>query len=267
VILGVGHYLKAPQATFAAADAKTAGRYFEQLLGIPGSRIELLLDGEVTLGQMQRIFGADGWLARRVSPDSEIFVFFAGHGMAELETFSPYLLPADADPDYLRQTAFSLDRLIEMAASLGARRTTLFLDACFGGRSREGAGLLEDGRPLLVEQTPRVPVGLSIFSAGSAGQVVSALEEKGHGLFSYLLFKGLAGDADLDHDRRVLASELRSYLEDAVPRTAMSLDREQTPGIALAEPEQVLVQLPRALALERRDDLGEGNAAMDRSLP
>jgi hypothetical protein len=244
VVLGVGKYAKAPEATFAATDAKTAARYFENLLGVPGPRIELLLDGEVTLGQMQRIFGMDGWLARRVSPDSEIFVFFAGHGMAELETFSPYLLPADADPDYLRQTAFSLDRMIEMIASLGARRTTLFLDACFSGRSREGSALLDDGRPLLIEQTRRVPAGLSIFSAGSGGQIVSALEDQGHGVFSYYLFKGVAGDADLDQDRRVLASELKSYLDDAVPRAALSLDREQTPGIALADPEQVLVQLP-----------------------
>ena len=244
VVLGVGTYAKAPGATYAAADAKTAARYFEKSLGIPAARIELLVDGEVTLGQMQRVFGPDGWLARRATPESEIFVFFAGHGMAEPEKFSPYLLPSDADPDYLRQTALSLDRMVELLASLGARRTTLFLDACFAGLSREGASLLDDARPLLVEQTHRVPAGLSIFSAGSGSQIVSALEGQAHGLFSYYLFKGIAGDADLDHDRRVVASELKSYLEEAVPRAAKALDREQTPGIALADPEQVLVQLP-----------------------
>jgi hypothetical protein len=244
VVIGVEAYAKIPSATFASADAKTAARYFERVLGIPAARIELRLDGEATLAQMQRVFGADGWLTRRVSPDSEIFVFFAGHGMAEPEKFSPYLLPADSDPDYLRQTAFSLDKMVEMIASLGARRTTLFVDACFSGLSREGVALLEDARPLLIEQAQRVPAGLSIFSAGSGSQIVSSLAEQGHGVFSYYLFKGLAGEADLDHDRRVLASELKSYLGDAVPRAAQSLEREQTPGIVLADPEQVLVQLP-----------------------
>jgi uncharacterized caspase-like protein len=134
--------------------------------------------------------------------------------------------------------------MVEMIASLGARRTTLFIDACFSGRSREGVSLLDDARPLLVEQAHRVPAGLSIFSAGAGSQIVSSLEEEGHGLFSYYLFKGLAGEADLDHDRRVVASELKSYLGDAVPRAAKALDREQTPGIVLADPDQVLVQLP-----------------------
>ncbi|HET9300291.1 MAG TPA: caspase family protein [Candidatus Polarisedimenticolaceae bacterium] len=244
VVLGVERYTKAPEATFAAADATTAARYFEKLLGIPRARIELVLDDEVTLGQMQRIFGADGWLARRLAPDSEVFVFFAGHGMAEPQTSSPYLLPADGDPEYLRQTAFSLDKLMEMVEALGASRTTLFLDACFSGLSREGDALLEDGRPLLLEQAPRVAAGLSIFSAGSRGQLVSGLPEQRHGLFSYHLFKGLSGDADLDHDRRVLASELKTYLEDAVPRAAMSLDRDQAPGIVLTGPDPVLVQRP-----------------------
>jgi hypothetical protein len=244
VVFGVGAYAKAPGATFAAADAKTATRYFEKALGIPAARIELLLDGEVTLGQMQRIFGSEGWLARRVSPDSEVFIFFAGHGMAETEKFSPYLLPTDGDPDYLRQTAFSLDKLIGMLGSLGARRTTLFLDACFSGLSREGVALLDNARPLFIEQVARVPSGLSVFSAGSRGQIVSSLDEQGHGVFSYYLFKGIAGDADLDHDRRILASELKSYLEDTVPRAAQSLDREQNPNIVLADPEEVLVQLP-----------------------
>jgi Caspase domain len=244
VVFGVETLTHGPPATFAAADAKAASRYFQDALGIPAERVELLLDGEATLGQLQRVFGKDGWLARRSTPDSEIFVYFAGHGMAELEKFTPYLLPADADPDYLRQTAFPLDAMMELLAALGARRTTLFLDVCFTGLSREGESLLTDARPLVLEQASRAPAGISVYSAGSRGQIASALAEQGHGLFSYYLFKGLGGEADLDRDRRVVAAELKSYLEDQVPRAAQALDREQFPSIVLEDPELVLVQLP-----------------------
>jgi hypothetical protein len=244
VALGVETYAEAPPATYAAADARTAARYFETALGIPAERIETLLDRELTLGQLQRIFGADGWLARRASPDSEIFVFFAGHGMAEREQFAPYLLPADADPDYLRQTAFPLDRMIEMVAALGAKRTTLFLDACFAGLTREGGALLEHARPLVLVQTQPKAAGISVFSAGSRSQVASSLADQGHGLFSYYVFKGLGGEADLDHDRRIVAGELAGYLDEMVPGAARLLDREQTPGIALDDPDHVLVEVP-----------------------
>jgi len=244
VVLGAETYADAPPATYAAADARTAARYFRQVLGIPEERIELLLDGEVTLGQLQRLFGEGGWLARRTAPDSEVFVFFAGHGMAEMKDFAPYLLPADADPDYVRQTAFPVDRLVESLAALGARRTTLFLDTCFAGLSREGAALLDRARPLVLVPVRPALSGVSVFSAGTGSQIASSLDDQGHGLFSYHLFRGLGGEADLDLDRRISSGELKRYLEDAVPRTAQTIDREQSPAIALADPEQLLVQLP-----------------------
>jgi hypothetical protein len=244
VVLGVEAYAEAPPATHAAADARTAASYFEKALGIPHERIELLLDEQVTLGQLQRLFGEDGWLARRAKPDSDVFVFFAGHGMAEVEEFVPYLLPVDADPDYIRHTAFPVDRLIESLAGLEVRHTTVFLDACFGGLSREGGALLVDARPLVIVPVQPSLAGVSVFSAGTGGQVASALAEQGHGLFSYHLFRGLRGHADVDGDRRVNAGELKRPLEDVVPRAAESLDREQFPAIALEEPEQILVQLP-----------------------
>jgi hypothetical protein len=228
----------------ADADARTAARYFERALGIPPERIELVLDAEVTLGQLQRLFGEDGWLARRAGPDSEVFVFFAGHGMAELEAFTPYLLPADADPDYVRQTAFPVDLMIERLAGLGARSTTVFLDACFGGRSREGTALLGGARPLVLVPVQASLAGVSVFSAGTGNQIASSLAEQGHGLFSYHLFRGLGGAADHDLDRQVSAGELKHYLEDAVPRAAEALDREQFPAIALDAPQHVLVRLP-----------------------
>jgi hypothetical protein len=244
VVFGVETMTHGPPATFAAADAKTAARYFQEALGIPRDRIELLLDAEVTLGQLQRIFGKDGWLARRSTPDTEIFIYFAGHGMAALDKFTPYLLPADGDPDYLEQTAFPLDAMMDMLDALGARRTTLFLDVCFAGRSREGAALLENARPLVVEQASRAPSGISVYSAGSKSQIASALADQGHGLFSYYLFRGLGGEADRDGDKRIVALELKGYLEEQVPRAARALDREQFPSVVLDDPELVLVRLP-----------------------
>ena len=244
VVLGIESYIDAPPATYAAQDARTAARYFENALGIPPERVELLLDEEVTLAQMNRVFGRDGWLARRVHEDTEVFVFFAGHGVADGEAFDPFLVPADGDLDYIRQTGFSLDRIVERLAALDAGSVTLFIDACFSGLTREGDTLLAGTRKLVIVPAYRSLAGVSVYSAARGSQVAHSLDDQGHGLFSYYVFKGLAGGADLDGDHRVQAGELGVFLEDEIPRAAARLDREQAPAIFLDDGNRVLVSLP-----------------------
>lgn len=244
VVLGVETYLQAPPATYSAEDARTAARYFEHALGIPARRIQLLLNEEVTLGQMHRIFGRDGWLARRVDDSTEVFVFFAGHGVSSTDTFDPYLIPSDGDLNYIQQTGFPLDLMIESLAALGAGSTTVFLDACFSGITRDGGTLFDGARPLVVAPVRRELAGVSVFSAAKGTQTAASLDDQGHGLFSYYLFKGLGGAADLDTDGRIHAGELELYLEEIVPRAAAEIDQEQTPSIFLGRNDPVLVELP-----------------------
>jgi hypothetical protein len=242
VVLGVGSYAAAPQATFAADDARTAARYFQHALGIPASRVQLLLDDEVTLGQLQRIFGRDGWLARRIEDNTEVFVYFAGHGMARLGSFEPYLIPSDGDLNYVQQTGFPLDRLVDSLVALNARQVTVFIDACFSGLTREGGALLADARPLVLVPSRKEVTGVSLYTAARGSQLASALSDQGHGLFSYYLFKGLGGSADLDRNGGITAGELAAYLEEEVPRAAAAMDREQTPSIFVEERERVLLR-------------------------
>jgi hypothetical protein len=242
VVLGVESYLSAPRAVFSADDARTAARYFEHALGIPSRRIQLLLDEEVTLAQLQRIFGKDGWLARRMHETTELFVFFAGHGIAAPGDFDPYLIPSDGDLDYVQQTGFPLDLLIERLAELDARHTTIFIDACFSGLTRDGGALLDGARPLALVPAKRKVSGVSLFSAARGTQIAGAYNDQGHGLFSYFLFKGLGGSADLDRDGTITAAELGTYLQEAVTRTAAELDREQNPSVILEDPRHVLVE-------------------------
>jgi uncharacterized caspase-like protein len=173
-----------------------------------------------------------------------VFVFFAGHGMMDPGDLELYLVPSDGDVNYVRQTAFPLDLMLGALSELDARSVTLFLDTCFSGRSRLGETLLAGKRPLLVVPQERSAIpGVSIYSAATGSQVAGTLDDHGHGLFTYHLFRGLGGAADLDGDRTVTAQELRFHLEDAVPRAAASLDHEQTPSVFLHDPDRTLVEL------------------------
>jgi hypothetical protein len=85
-------------------------------------------------------------------------------------------------------------------------------------------------------------IGVSLFSAAQGAQLASADHAQGHGLFSYYLFKGLGGAADLDGSGEVTAGELKFYLEERVLAAAAELDREQSPSVFLEDADHVLVR-------------------------
>ena len=64
------------------------------------------------------------------------------------------------------------------------------MDSCFSGAG--GRSVIAKGaRPLVTVVSADVPAGLTVLSASAADQISSSYQEKGHGLFTYFLLKGL----------------------------------------------------------------------------
>ena len=235
IIFGVEHYREIPSVTYAKRDASIFKEYCTTALGIMDDRnhIYLKTDEEVTKGEFDKVFDDFGWLAKRTNEESEVFVFFAGHGAPNVSDKTPYLIPYDGDVNYPLQTGYSLNRLYSQLQGLKAKSITVFLDACFTGLNREKTPLIADARPIMisVENPILTSPKLLSFTASSAQQISSAFPEKKHGLFTYFLLKGLRGDADENHDSKITAVELIHYLLRLVPETAGQMDREQTPQL------------------------------------
>lgn len=232
VVLGVEDYPKATRVSHARRDAAAFRAFATGVLGVPDDPAHLFyLDEGVTLAELRKAFSPNGWLARRAGPQSEIFVFYAGHGAPSLDGKSAFLVPQDGDPNYAVETGFPIDDMLKALDGSKARAATVWLDACFSGADRESRPLLADARPLSVTVAPVVPPGrVSLYSAASGSQVSSALPAKKHGLFTWYALKGLDGAADADKDGTLTAGELADFLGAQVPRAAGALDREQTPG-------------------------------------
>lgn len=175
-------------------------------------------------------------MQKRVDTLSEVYVYYAGHG-APSKDASAYLIPYDGDPDYAEQTGYSLDKLYEKLGQLKAKRSIIFLDACFSGQSREQKMLLADARSIGIKpKDASSNEKLTIFSASSSDQVSSGWPEKNHGLFTYYLLKGLQGDADENKDSKISVSELGKFVSTKVSKQAGFLNREQSPQIKSSEP-------------------------------
>lgn len=247
VVLGVERYERAPETPLARRDAAVFREYVRNIFGVgdDDSRLLFRTDDEVTGTELRRTFGEGGWLARRVSSGTDVVVYWAGHGVTDPKTHKAYLLPNDGDPSYPAQTGYALDDLYERLAALGARSVTVFVDACFSGRARDGAAIMAGTRGVVVSlEHPALRANnMSVFTAATGDQLANSWPDGQHGVFTYALLAGLRGAADADHDGIITAAELAAYIGRGVPRTAARLDREQTPEFVSRDPARAVVIL------------------------
>ncbi len=241
LIIGVADYTRAPAAVYADSDASVFGDYARRALGIPRSNIKLLTNGEASRTDLQ--VAMKRWLRGRIEEGkTDVYVFYAGHGLASPDGEDLYLLPYNGEPSLLDETSIQRSELFDVIAAANPKSATVFLDTCYSGLSRGEETLLASARPILI--TPKkqsVPKGFTVFSAASGLQISSGLDEAKHGLFSYYLMKGLEGPADSNGDKAITAGELQAYVLKNVRQQAVRLGREQVPELS-GDGDRVLVR-------------------------
>ena len=242
VIFGIENYRNISNVNFAYRDASFMKEYFSKTIGIPEELIYLRANEEVTLGEFNKIFSDNGWLDKRVfEEETDIFVYYAGHGAPAIKEEKAFLIPFDGDPNYPVQTGYSLDMMFENLSKLNANSVTVFLDACFTGANRENEMLLTNARPISIQLKNNYVNNVTVFSATSSNEISSSYPINKHGLFSYFLMKGMQGEADKNKDKKLTIKELFEYTKENVSKTAGTLDREQTPQLQSIEPERIII--------------------------
>jgi tetratricopeptide (TPR) repeat protein len=148
-----------PAVKFAAQDAAIMKRYLVDSLGYDENNIILMRDA--TFIDLVKLFGDAqdhrGILYNRVRKgQSEVFIYYSGHGAPDSNTKKAYLIPSDADPTVIRLTSYSLDTLYLNLAKLNKEKMpkniTIVLDSCFSGGSQEGM-IIPDASPIFIEAT------------------------------------------------------------------------------------------------------------------
>ena len=239
LIIGVSDYENTPaKAIFADSDAMVFRDYASEKLGIPDNRIKTLVNDGADIREF--LLSTQNWLSRSVKQDqTDVYVFFAGHGLASDDGQNMYLLPYDGSPELLDRTAILRDELFSDIASANPRSVTVFLDTCYSGSNRGSEMLIADARPILLKaKDTSVPEGFTVFTAAAGDETAKSLQEAKHGLFSYFLMKGMEGDADTNGDKQITAGELHAYVKSNVIQQSSGT---QTPELQ-GDTDRVLVQ-------------------------
>ena len=228
LIIGIDNYeATAARAAYADSDAEVFADFALKKLGISATRIKTLVNDEA--GERELLLSVKSWLFRLVKQnDTDVYIFFAGHGLSSDNGKKMYLLPYDGAPELLDKTAILRDELFSELSKANPRSVTVFLDTCYSGTTR-GNDTLIASRPIAIRAKEKsIPDNFTVMTAAAGDQTAKLLEEAKHGMFSYFLMKGMEGEADANKDNQITAGELHDYVEENVVQQSSG---SQTPEL------------------------------------
>ena len=166
-------------------------------------------------------------------PAATVFIYYSGHGAPNPQTGDAYLVPYDGDPSFIDQTGYSLKRMYAALGKLPAKEVLVALDSCFSGAG--GRSVLAQGaRPLVMnlDTAYDLPQNMTVLSAASGDEISSTYREKGHGLFTYFMLKGIKNEDVIHSDGTIRIDDLFGYVKPQVERIARKqYNNEQTPQL------------------------------------
>ncbi|MGL4235005.1 caspase family protein, partial [Tabrizicola sp.] len=275
VIVGNKDYRQTVPVDYAHNDAEAMKAYLIETMGFRPENVFVLLDG--TLSEMTQMFGSEarpesGRLWRSVTPEaSNVFVYFSGHGVPDLVTGEPFLLPSDGDPNSV-DSGYRLDTLYRnlelVKRRVGdTREVIVMIDACFTGETGRGDTLLAVSAPGFAPALPQTGDGVIRLVATSGTSPANWDDEAQLGLFTSRFLMGAGGLAD--DDGPVEWETLTTYLVDAVSAQALrDSGRAQMPEIdtaSVALPAGDPVSFVAPAVAEARDQMAWDAAKNDRA--
>ena len=214
---------------YAHNDGKIFMEYCKNVLGVSNQNIKFIKDA--TLNNMR--MGLN-WLNDRACAfdgQANIIVYYSGHGIPDEHTNQAYLLPSDGIANDYR-SAFSIADMYKQLGDMPTKLTTVFLDACFSGTSKEGNMLLKDSKGVIVKSKQASPKGnMVVLSAAQGNETAFSYKKKKHSMFTYFLLKKLQ-----ETKGEVSLGDLGTYINKQVrQKSVVENGKIQTPTISVSD--------------------------------
>ena len=239
-IIANENYPDAP-VPYSLNDGRMFKEYCNKTLGVPEKNISMYEDA--TYGNIIAAVEKMKSIADAYDGEASIIFYYAGHGFPDEKQNTAYLLPVDGNASDITTTGYSLAKLYKDLAALKLKLSVVFLDACFSGAKRED-NMLASSRGVAIKVKDEAPQGnMVVFSAAQADETAHQLEEKGHGLFTYYLLKGLQ-----QTEGNITLGELSDIVIRQVKRQSVVINnKKQTPTVI---PSQAVINSWQSLKLK-----------------
>src|SRR6516225_3905999 len=189
ICIGIDRYDNLQSLQYAKRDAEALRDFFEKEAGF--DKFYFFAEDAPPIptdfGEPMRSMPSGGTLRRflRVrfeqkflKPSDNFWFFFAGHGRRERDR--DYLMPIDADPGNVEETAIPVSYVTERLRRCGAENVILLLDACRNEGARDGQGIGTETH-----------AGVVTISSCSPSERSYEIAEVQHGAFTYSILEGL----------------------------------------------------------------------------
>lgn len=152
LLIGINNYYDPPIRSLdhAVQDAEELYAILVEMYNFEEDYIELLKDA-----RRDEIIYALDKLSRKVTPDDNLLIFYAGHGIFNEQANIGYWLPSDArkisKTDWLSNST-----LVDYMKEINSRHTLLITDACFAGSIFNSRAAFYDA-PKAIEKLYELP--------------------------------------------------------------------------------------------------------------
>ena len=214
IIIGNKDYQHTDPVKYALNDAQTMKKYLIKTLGYKPGNIFYIENA--TKSNFETYFGTEedhkGKLYNQLKRNqSEVFVYYSGHGAPALDDHKAYFVPVDCEPNYLEQGGYPREVFYSNLTKLPAKSFTVVIDACFSG-----AKVYDDMSPVRIKVSDPLQKFTNgvIISSASGSQVSTWYNEKKHSLFTYFFLKAIKDgeEADANNDGKLTYGELFDYI-------------------------------------------------------
>jgi uncharacterized caspase-like protein len=149
-------------------------------------------------------------------------IYFAGHGISVNGEwyFLPYETTLHNELSYFASVGISATEIGDIFKDSNIQHILLMIDACYSGASLDSFKKLQDSQRKFSRTMSR-SVGITIVTATRKNQKAAELADLGHGLFTYVLGKGMRGEADfMPQNKQISAHEIADFSTRTIPNFA-----------------------------------------------